>query len=84
MIAVGSPQSEQFGAMNAPARTSRHRMGLVAFWYGTTIALVFTFSVYGRQSLIDSTIDLNGFGVIARNIANGEGFSIGYGPRNRN
>jgi 4-amino-4-deoxy-L-arabinose transferase-like glycosyltransferase len=60
---------------------SRRRMGAAAFLYGFLVALVFVFFVYSRQSLVDTTTtDLNGFGGIARTVARGEGFSIGYGP----
>ncbi len=47
--------------------------------YGTVVALLFGFFVYHGQSLVASPIDVNGFGLISRNIALGHGFSEGYG-----
>lgn len=57
--------------------------GLAVLLYGTLVAAVFAFVVYGRQDVIASAVDLNGFGGIARNLANGEGFSSGNGPTTR-
>jgi 4-amino-4-deoxy-L-arabinose transferase-like glycosyltransferase len=48
--------------------------------YGTLVAAFVAFVVYRRQSLVEGVIDLNGFGAVARNLANGEGFSLGHGP----
>jgi 4-amino-4-deoxy-L-arabinose transferase-like glycosyltransferase len=50
------------------------------FVYGTLVAAAFAFLVYQRQGVIDPAVDLNGFGGIARNLANGDGFSGGNGP----
>jgi 4-amino-4-deoxy-L-arabinose transferase-like glycosyltransferase len=50
------------------------------FLYGTLAALAFVFLFYLRQNVIVATVDLNGFGPIARNIAEGHGFSAGLGP----
>lgn len=50
------------------------------FGYGLLTASVFTFLVYHRQSMIESVVDLNGFGAIAKNLAEGQGFSSGLGP----
>jgi 4-amino-4-deoxy-L-arabinose transferase-like glycosyltransferase len=58
-------------------------VGPAVFCYGTLIAVLFTFGIYTRQGLIDPTIDLNGFGAIARSVANGDGFSLGVGPTTR-
>jgi 4-amino-4-deoxy-L-arabinose transferase-like glycosyltransferase len=72
--------------MNAevhPVRTSPgSRLGVPAlvFLYGTLCALAFIFLFYQRQGMVESTVDLNGFGQIARNIADGQGFSAGLGP----
>jgi 4-amino-4-deoxy-L-arabinose transferase-like glycosyltransferase len=62
---------------------SRPWTGAAVFLYGMLVALIFTFLVYTRQGVIEATIDLNGFGAIARNLANGEGFSSGHGPTTR-
>jgi 4-amino-4-deoxy-L-arabinose transferase-like glycosyltransferase len=51
--------------------------------YGFCVAWVFVFLVYGRQDLLQSTIDLNGFGALAKSLVKGEGFSLGNGPTMR-
>jgi 4-amino-4-deoxy-L-arabinose transferase-like glycosyltransferase len=58
-------------------------IGAAAFVYGTLVAAAFAFFVYGRQGVVDPAVDLNGFGGIALNLANGEGFSSGFGPTTR-
>lgn len=62
---------------------ARTWIGSAVFLYGTVVALTFAFGFYGRQDVIDTTVDLNGFGTIARSLAKGEGFSSGYGPTTR-
>jgi 4-amino-4-deoxy-L-arabinose transferase-like glycosyltransferase len=57
--------------------------GAAVFVYGTLVAAAFAFLVYGRQGVIDPAVDLNGFGGIARSLANGDGFSSGAGPTTR-
>jgi 4-amino-4-deoxy-L-arabinose transferase-like glycosyltransferase len=64
-------------------RVSRPWVGAIVFLYGTLIAAIFTFMVYTRQGVIEATVDLNGFGAIARNLARGDGFTSGYGPTTR-
>jgi hypothetical protein len=54
-------------------------LGLAVFVYGTLAAAAFAFLVYQRQDLVEATVDLNGFGDIARNIRDGNGFSTAYG-----
>lgn len=56
--------------------------GLAVFLFGTVVAALFAFVIYGRMGMIDSRIDLNGFGLLGRHIAWGDGFSFGpeYGP----
>ncbi|MEI9941333.1 MAG: glycosyltransferase family 39 protein [Pseudomonadota bacterium] len=61
----------------------RSRIGLAVFLYGSVIAAIFSFVLYQHQGMVAATIDLNGFGSIARSIARGDGFSIGYGPTTR-
>ena len=60
--------------------SSRNWTGLAIFLYGTAAAVLVAFILYGAQRLVVSTIDLNGFGVLSRNIADGKGFSLGFGP----
>jgi hypothetical protein len=55
-------------------------LGLAIFIYGTLAAAVFAFIVYPSQGLIEGTVDLNGFGDIAKNIRNGEGFAFDGTP----
>lgn len=55
----------------------------LALVYGTLVGLCFAFGVYARQDIADFVVDLNGFGSIARHLANGEGFSTGNGPTTR-
>jgi hypothetical protein len=55
-------------------------LGLAVFVYGTLAAAAFAFFVYQRQGLVEATVDLNGFGDIARNIRDGNGFSTAFGP----
>lgn len=62
------------------ARSPRSWFGAGVFLYGTLVALFVAFVVYRRQGLVEGTVDLNGFGALARNIARGEGFSLGHGP----
>lgn len=67
----------------APARLPRPWLGAIVFCYGSLVAAFFAFVVYGRQGLVEGTVDLNGFGALARSIAQGEGFSLGHGPTTR-
>jgi len=71
--------------MSATSTSPTHRpwLALAVFSYGTLVAAVFSFLIYQRQGMVEATIDLNGFGSIARNLAHGDGFSIGYGPTTR-
>jgi 4-amino-4-deoxy-L-arabinose transferase-like glycosyltransferase len=63
-----------------PATERRLRVPILVFLYGTLCALAFIFLFYQRQTVVEATVDLNGFGQIARNIAEGHGFSSGLGP----
>jgi|GEM_PF-1682132 len=58
-------------------------LAALLFLYGCAIAALVAFVLYGRQGVVEGTIDLNGFGAISRNIANGEGFTLGHGPTTR-
>ncbi|HEX2674801.1 MAG TPA: glycosyltransferase family 39 protein [Polyangiaceae bacterium] len=62
------------------ARSNRPWFAACVFLYGTVVAAFVAFVVYRKQGLVDGTVDLNGFGALARNIARGEGFSLGHGP----
>lgn len=57
-----------------------HPTPAAIFLLGTITSLIFVFLIYSRQGVIASRIDLNGFGLIGRHIASGDGFSLGYGP----
>ncbi len=70
---------EQPGADRPRARASL-LPGLFVFLLGSVIAYVYAFLLYPRQGLIQPVIDLNGFGQLARHLAHGDGFSLGYGP----
>jgi 4-amino-4-deoxy-L-arabinose transferase-like glycosyltransferase len=71
--------------MMTGARSDRSRLwtGAAVFLYGTVVASLFTFGLYARQGVIGTTIDLNGFGGIARHLVAGDGFSMGLGPTTR-
>ena len=55
-------------------------LGLAVFVYGTLAAAAFAFLVYRNQTFVEAAVDLNGFGDIARNIRDGNGFSTAFGP----
>jgi 4-amino-4-deoxy-L-arabinose transferase-like glycosyltransferase len=55
-------------------------LGFAVFVYGVLASSAFAFLIYRNQSLLDPTVDLNGFGDIARNIKDGNGFSTSLGP----
>jgi dolichyl-phosphate-mannose-protein mannosyltransferase len=69
--------------MDDTASNSNKWLGLAVFVYGSLAAAAFVFLVYHRQALFEATVDLNGFGDIARNIRDGNGFSTAYGPTMR-
>jgi len=50
------------------------------FVYGTLVTTFVAFVIFRRQGVVEGTVDLNGFGALARNIARGEGFTLGHGP----
>jgi 4-amino-4-deoxy-L-arabinose transferase-like glycosyltransferase len=54
--------------------------GVVVFLFGTLCALLVALFVYRSQSIVATTIDLNGFGLLSRNLAAGQGFTFGEGP----
>src|SRR5437588_3254503 len=59
---------------------SFNRTGAAIFLYGTLAAFLVAFILYPAQHLVASTVDLNGFGALARSIAKGHGFSDGLSP----
>jgi hypothetical protein len=69
--------------MEDTASKSNRWLGLAVFIYGTLAATVFAFFMYRHQALVEQTVDLNGFGDIARNIRDGNGFSTTLGPTSR-
>ncbi|HLK36603.1 MAG TPA: hypothetical protein VKU41_07600 [Polyangiaceae bacterium] len=66
--------------MGAAARPTKRWFALGAFLYGTLAALLVAFVVYRRQDLLETVVDLNGFGKLSRSLARGDGFSLGAGP----
>jgi 4-amino-4-deoxy-L-arabinose transferase-like glycosyltransferase len=68
--------------MTDAVRLPRPWLVAIVFIYGSLVAAFLTFVVYQRQGLVWTTVDLNGFGGLARSLAHGEGFSLGrgYGP----
>jgi hypothetical protein len=66
--------------MDDTASKSNKWLGLAVFVYGTLAAAAFAFLVYQRQAFVEATVDLNGFGDIARNLRDGNGFSTTFGP----
>jgi hypothetical protein len=66
--------------MDDAASNSNKWLGLAVFVYGTLAAAALVFLVYQRQAFVEANVDLNGFGDIARNIRDGNGFSTAYGP----
>jgi hypothetical protein len=66
--------------MDDTASKSNKWLGVAVFFYGTLAAAAFAFLVYHGQTAVEATVDLNGFGEIARNIRDGNGFSTADGP----
>ncbi|HZX95206.1 MAG TPA: glycosyltransferase family 39 protein [Myxococcales bacterium] len=62
------------------SRLSSRWVGAGLFAWGTACAALFAFVLYRSQGLIESTVDLNGFGILSRSLAEGRGFSFGHGP----
>ena len=58
----------------------RWTAGTGVFLIGVASAAFTAFVLYHRQSAVQSSIDVNGFGLISRNLALGKGFSLGFGP----
>jgi hypothetical protein len=63
----------------SPRSKFRQQPELWVFLYGVVMAALFAFVVYPRQGVIAAGVDLNGFGELARNLADGRGFSFNYG-----
>jgi 4-amino-4-deoxy-L-arabinose transferase-like glycosyltransferase len=57
--------------------------GVAVYLYGTICALLVSSVVYHSLNAGNTTIDLNGFGLLSRNIALGKGFTWGFGPTTR-
>jgi 4-amino-4-deoxy-L-arabinose transferase-like glycosyltransferase len=69
--------------MTVAGRRSQRWLALAIFSYGMIVAGLVAFVVYRRQGVVGTIVDLNGFGNIARRLANGEGFSQGHGATTR-
>lgn len=80
---MNSQTATTAGTLSRTGTASVIRTGWMLFLFGTFTAALFAFVIYPRQGAIDAVIDVNGFGSLARRIANGEGFSLGYGPTMR-
>jgi Dolichyl-phosphate-mannose-protein mannosyltransferase len=57
--------------------------GVAVYLYGTICALLVSIVGYHSLNAGDRTIDLNGFGLLSRNLALGHGFTWGFGPTTR-
>lgn len=66
--------------MEATALKFEKWLVFAVFIYGVIASSLFAFLVYHSQTLIEVTVDLNGFGDIARSIKDGNGFSTSLGP----
>ncbi len=55
------------------------KTGVWLFLFGFGIAFLFAFVIYGRQGAVVAAVDVNGLGGLGRNLASGEGFSLGAG-----
>jgi 4-amino-4-deoxy-L-arabinose transferase-like glycosyltransferase len=66
--------------MQGRVARSHDLIGPAIFLYGTVCAALVAFVIYRAQSLVASPIDVNGFGLLSRNLALGKGLSLGYGP----
>src|SRR5881398_2077160 len=62
------------------AREFPLRTALLIGLFGTLTAAIYAFVIYPHQGVVESVIDLNGFGKIGRHLAAGDGFSLGDGP----
>lgn len=80
MEQLGSGSFSGNGAISDRGTRFSGWTGLAIFCYGTVFAAFVAFFVYHAQSMVASTIDLNGYGLLSRNIALGKGLSWGYGP----
>jgi 4-amino-4-deoxy-L-arabinose transferase-like glycosyltransferase len=56
------------------------RTALLICFFGTLTAALYAFVIYPRQGMIEAAIDVNGFGLLGRHLAAGDGFSLGDGP----
>src|SRR5258708_23821809 len=62
------------------ARITAVGYGVAVFILGLLTSSLYAFVIYPRQHTLEPCIDLNGFGVLSRHLASGEGFTLGYGP----
>src|SRR5258708_39213654 len=62
------------------ARVPAAGYGVAVFILGLLTSSLYAFVIYPRQHTLEPCIDLNGFGRLSRNIALGEGFTLGQGP----
>src|ERR1051326_577228 len=69
--------------VNQKEQRAHLRTGAAIFMLGTLIAALYVFVFYGRLGVVEARIDLNGFGLLGRHIAWGDGFSYGAAPTMR-
>src|SRR3981189_897741 len=67
-------------AAPAAPHSAGRQYGVAIFILGLLTSSLYAFIIYPRQHTLEPCIDLNGFGVLSRHIANGQGFTLGYGP----
>lgn len=56
------------------------RIAALVFAVGFLTALLWTFVVFPRLTLVERPFDMNGYGAIGDNLYRGNGFSLGHGP----
>jgi 4-amino-4-deoxy-L-arabinose transferase-like glycosyltransferase len=67
-------------SLEARLFANKSRVAAFVTLYGFLSAAFFAFVLYARTDVVASNVDVNAFGQISRYIAQGEGFSMGYGP----
>ena len=73
------PQPENTSDASMPPEM-RRLLGVGLFLAGFLVAAIFAFIIYPRQGMIEATVDVNGYGGLARFIRRGQGFSQNFGP----
>jgi len=63
-----------------PDASPPYRPAALVFTLGFAAALLWTFLLFPRFTLVERAFDMNGYGAIGENIYRGNGFSLGHGP----